>query len=137
MTNSFNASDADKVRESFVNLLPKSDAFSMALYQRLFAVAPETRALFTGNIDMQREKLIAMLALVVRSANNLDALMDDVRELGRRHVEYGVSTNDYVILKDVFVDTLAEFLGDDFNADTRRAWSNLYDTLANAMTGTS
>ena len=137
MTNSFNASDADKVRESFVNLLPKSDAFSMALYQRLFAVAPETRALFTCNIDMQREKLIAMLALVVRSANNLDALMDDVRELGRRHVEYGVSTNDYVILKDVFVDTLAEFLGDDFNADTRRAWSNLYDTLANAMTGTS
>ncbi|MBO6948916.1 MAG: hypothetical protein JJ855_13125 [Rhodospirillales bacterium] len=122
------------VKKSFIRILPHRDAFSKSLYDRLFTVAPEARSLFTSDIERQREKLVATLAFVVNGASDLDKLSGEVRALGRRHKDYGVEFGHYAILRNVLVDTLAEYLGDDFTPDVQAAWASLYDELAEAMT---
>lgn len=125
--------EAEKVRLTFSRVVADRDAFSKSFYDRLFTAAPSVRLLFSTNMDMQREKLVATLALVVRSVNNLDALRHDIRELGRRHVEYGAMPVHYDVLRDVFLDTMDEYIGEEFDAETRNAWAKLYDIVAGEM----
>lgn len=122
------------IKKSFIRILPHREAFSKSLYDRLFKVAPEARSLFTSDMERQREKLVATLAFVVNGASDLDKLTGEVRALGRRHVDYGVELAHYGILRGVLVDTLAEYLGDDFTPEVQAAWAGLYDDLAEAMT---
>lgn len=129
------AEDVARIKSSFAKILPHRDDFSIKLYDRLFAVAPEARRLFPNSMEMQREKLIATLVLVVRSADNLGELLEDVRALGRRHVDYGAAPSHYGILKTVLLETMAEVLGKDFDDETRQSWSRLYDRVAAVMIG--
>ena len=116
--------DSALVKKSFVKILPRRNEFSVSLYDRLFEVAPDARPMFSRDMTRQREKLVATLTLVVNSANKLSELHDDVRELGRRHVHYGTELAHYDVLRDVLVDTLADYLGDDFDTETRAAWAS-------------
>ncbi len=127
--------DAALIKKSFVKILPRRNEFSASLYERLFEVAPEARSMFSRDMTRQREKLIATLTLVVNSANKLSELREDVRELGRRHVSYGTELAHYAILRDVLVDTLAEYISDGFDDETRAAWGKLYDAITDVMTG--
>ena len=57
------------------------------------------------------------------------------RELGRRHVDYGVSRNDYKFVGQALLGTLRSFLGDDFTPEVELAWREIYSTLVRTMVG--
>ena len=55
------------VQDSFAKVALTSEAAAMLFYDRLFEIAPQTRAMFPDDMIEQRRKLMAMLAGVVRS----------------------------------------------------------------------
>lgn len=121
------------VRESFNGIRPVADDFVTTLYDRLFEVAPAARALFSQNLQTQRDKLLATLTTVVRASRNLDALSTELVALGRAHQEYGVKPEHYDILVDVVLWTLERYLGDAFTPSHRDAWISFLSIIADTM----
>src|SRR6185369_12815712 len=127
------AADIARVRTSFALVKTIQDTAAEMLYDRLFEVAPQLRALFPENMTEQKRKLMAMMAVAVDGLGDLDRLVPAVKALGARHASYGVTTEHYAIVKDVLLWTLERGLGDVFTPELNSAWNKVYDVLAAAM----
>lgn len=123
----------DKVQASFAKVVPISDDAGRIFYGRLFNVAPEVRPLFQGDLDEQARKLMMMLGTVVNGLKNLDAIIPAAKALAVRHVAYGVEPAHYAPVGEALLWTLEQGLGDDFDAETRDAWTAAYTTLSGVM----
>ena len=86
--------DAQLVRESFELIREMAIPTAMLFYGRLFDMDPSLRGLFHVDFKAQSVKLMDTLSLVAESADRLDQLRPTLRELGRRHVDYGVQPRD-------------------------------------------
>jgi hemoglobin-like flavoprotein len=64
------------VRQSFTKILPIKEAAAALFYDRLFAIDPSTRPLFRRDMAAQGTKLMAAIAMVVRSLDNLEPMLD-------------------------------------------------------------
>ena len=65
--------DADKlklIRLSLLKIMSNKVAVGRIFYDRLFVIAPETRALFKDDIDGQSRKLIDTLSMAIGSVEN-------------------------------------------------------------------
>ena len=118
--------------EVIVKRIAASDDFAIGFYERLFATAPETRAMFP-DLDAQREKLRTELETLVRLIRNLDELEAEAGTLGARHRGYGVRATHYRIARDAMTGSLEDLLGDEFTAPDREAWGRAYDLIAELM----
>jgi hemoglobin-like flavoprotein len=85
----------------------------------------------------QGAKLMAAIGAVVKSLDCIDAIIDDVRTLARRHHRYGVREEHYASVGAALLWTLEQGLGFDFTPDVRRAWATAYDLLSGAMIAVS
>lgn len=121
------------VQASFLHCVPIPDTVAATFYGRLFAAAPATRALFTGDMHAQGRKLVMTLATVVDSLDRLDQLVPMAQELALRHVRYGVTDGHYAVVGACLIETLRELLGPAFDPATETAWSAAYALLADAM----
>ena len=121
------------VQESFAAVRPISDQAAAMFYGRLFTIAPEVKPLFKGDMSEQGKKLMQMLAVAVNGLNNLEAILPAVQELGRKHVDYGVTAAHYQPVGEALLWTLEQGLGDAFTAETKAAWEKTYTLLAGAM----
>ena len=65
----------NQVQESFIKVVPIANRAAALFYDRLFETAPETRALFRGDIDTQGQKLMSALATVVNSLGDFEAIV--------------------------------------------------------------
>ena len=102
-------------------------------YARLFETAPETRALFRGDIDTQGQKLMSALATVVNSLVDFEAIVSVARDLAKRHVAYGVTPEHYALVGAALLWTLEQGLGDEFTPALRAAWEAAYGALSEVM----
>ena len=84
------------LESSFQAIVLHGEAFVTAFYERLFTRFPQTRAFFAAT-DMleQRKKLQQSLALIVQHMQHPEVLGDMLRELGQRHVTYGIRPEHY------------------------------------------
>jgi hemoglobin-like flavoprotein len=122
------------VRESWKQFEPTAYRFAQAFYDHLFELDPATQRLFAAtNIEAQGQKFWQMLAEIVRVLDEPDELVGQVAALGRRHVGYGVSDEDYEIVGAALLWTLEQALGSAFTQDIRDAWSEAYLVLATVM----
>lgn len=121
------------VQESFAAVRPISDQAAAMFYDRLFTIAPEVKPLFKGDMSEQGKKLMQMLAVAVNGLSNLEAILPAVQELGRKHVDYGVTAAHYQPVGEALLWTLEQGLGDAFTAETKAAWEKTYALLAGAM----
>ena len=125
-----------RVRASWALVVPMAEVVAARFYERLFAVDPALRSLFTHtDAASQRRKLVQTLAIVVAGLEDLPRLLPAVEALGRRHAGYGVGESHYVTVGDVLLWTLAQGLGDAFDDATRAAWAAAFGVLAEAMQG--
>ena len=122
------------IRKSFAYVVPIGPAVSDAFYDRLFAVAPSVRPMFRGDIKLQGEKLVMMLATIVADLDRLDRLVPAAEALARRHVGYGAREAHYAVVGDVLIWTLEHKLGSKFTPEVRDAWGAAYGVLSNVMT---
>jgi nitric oxide dioxygenase len=121
------------VGETLVDVEIHSDTFSACFYERLFALAPETRALFPDDMAEQRRKLVAELSFLAEAVSDLPRFVERARELGARHHRYGARPVHYEVVEEAILIALADALGPDWNQTTMLAWQRLYRLMAETM----
>jgi hemoglobin-like flavoprotein len=121
------------VQASFEKVEPIADTAAELFYGRLFYLDPSLESLFKGDMTEQGKKLMAMIGIAVRGLNNLEALVPAVQNLGVRHVDYGVKDEHYDTVAAALLWTLEQGLGDEFTAELKQAWVDVYTLLANTM----
>jgi hemoglobin-like flavoprotein len=121
------------VQSSFAKVAPIAEQAASLFYDRLFAIAPQTRQLFKGDMTQQGRKLMATLAVVVNGLADLKAILPIASALARRHTTYGVKPSHYAAVGDALLWTLEKGLGDAWTADMAAAWTVAYQTLSGFM----
>ena len=121
------------VRATFAKIAPISDLAAAMFYEKLFAIDPALRPLFKNEMKKQGAMLMAVLATAVGNLHRLDEILPTVRELGRRHVRYGVKDRDYDTVAVALLSTLKAALGDEFTPAVESAWTACYLALAGEM----
>ncbi len=121
------------VRSSFALVAPIADSAASLFYSRLFELDPSLRPLFKTNLESQGNKLMGMIASAVSLLDQPEKLMPVVRNLGRRHVGYGVEERHYETVGSALLWTLEKGLGAEFTPEVESAWAVVYGTLATTM----
>ncbi|HEY0823759.1 MAG TPA: globin family protein [Ramlibacter sp.] len=124
----------DLVQQSYAQVRPIAATAAALFYERLFQMDPSLRPLFRGG-DMagQGQMLMSMIGSAVAGLRNLGALAPVLRQLGARHVGYGVKTEHYATVGGALLWTLQQGLGEDFTPEVRAAWAAAYGLLADVM----
>jgi hemoglobin-like flavoprotein len=114
---------------SKINPILVGDVF----YSKLFLETPELRRLFTTDRAAQSQKLVLMLTTIVSGLDRLDAFMSSIKDLAIRHKQYGVVAAHYEKVGAALLWTLEKALGNDFDAETKQAWTRCYTVLSDVM----
>jgi hemoglobin-like flavoprotein len=122
-----------QIRQTFESLAEYSDSAVLLFYGRLFEIAPNLRPLFKIDIRVQARKLMDTLSTVVAALDNFEALHDQLTDLGRKHVGYGVQPQDYDTLRKALLWALGQALGPEFDRETKAAWNELLTAISTVM----
>ena len=125
------------MQASFQRVATNTDKVADLFYDRLFDVTPDVRALFPADLSAQKQKLMAMLASAITNLHQIHSVMPEIRELGKRHVGYGVTVAHYALVGGALLWAIEHELGEDFTPEMRAAWTEVYTALAGAMNGTA
>ncbi|MES2948278.1 MAG: globin family protein [Pseudomonadota bacterium] len=128
-----NSEEINLVQSSFAEVRPIAVVAAELFYQRLFTLDPSLRPMFKGDMAHQGRMLMSMLHASVNGLTNLDALVPVVRQLGARHVNYGVRAEHYATVGSALLWTLEQGLGDKFTPAVRQAWATAYELLSDVM----
>ncbi|MEM8664175.1 MAG: globin domain-containing protein [Pseudomonadota bacterium] len=126
-----NDNDVDVLRAGFKTIARDADIFAAAFYARLFEIAPQTQALFRGDMTKQGQKLTSTLGVVVSRIHQFDSLQPIIADLARRHCTYGVEASHYEAVGDALLFALKRNLGADPSA--LAVWARTYAMLSEAM----
>jgi hemoglobin-like flavoprotein len=121
------------VRITWEQLRPISEQTAFLFYTRLFDQHPELHGLFKTDTREQGHKLLAMLDTAVASLEDFDALDADIRDLGARHVGYGVVDAHYNLFEDAMQWALSQGLGNAYTPEVEAAWSALFERISEIM----
>ena len=121
------------VQDSFAKVLPISETAAAIFYKRLFTIDPSLKPLFTGDMQVQGAKLMKVLGMVVNGLTSLELLLPAIQDLGKRHVDYGVTQEMYDSVGQALLWTLEQGLAEAFTEDVKDAWTTAYVTLQQVM----
>ena len=121
------------VQASFADVKPIATTAAELFYNRLFTLDPALRPLFKGDMGQQGQMLMSMIGAAVSGLKDLERLAPVVRQLGARHVRYGVQSQHYATVGSALLWTLDQGLGDKFTPAVREAWTQAYTLLSDVM----
>lgn len=121
------------IRVSFASVKPIADTAAALFYGRLFDLDPSLRPMFKRDMEEQGRMLMQVIGVAVASLNRLETLVPVLRDLGRRHGDYGVRDEHYHTVAEALLWTLQTGLGDKFTPEVRDAWVAVYGVLAGTM----
>lgn len=121
------------VQESFEKVKPIANVAADLFYGRLFELDPSLRPLFKDDMSEQKHHLMTTLAFAVSGLAKPDRILTAVRQLGIRHVGYGVQTHHYDTVGAALLWTLGQGLGAAFTPEVEEAWTMVYGLLASTM----
>jgi hemoglobin-like flavoprotein len=121
------------VQRTFAQVRPIADTAAALFYSRLFMLDPSLKHMFKGDMAKQGQMLMSMIGSAVAGLNNLDKLAPIVRNLGARHVAYGVNDDHYATVGAALLWTLEQGLGEIFTPEVHEAWAAAYTVLAATM----
>lgn len=107
---------------------------SLLFYGRLFDLDPSLRQLFKIDMTEQSKKLIATLDALVDSIDDWQKIVPVLRELGQRHVGYGVKAQSYDTVCSALVWAFGQALQPGFDHEVRAAWTALILAVNEQMT---
>lgn len=118
------------VKHTFTHIAPNHDIVARLFYDKLFEIAPDLRAMFTHSMDMQRAKVMQMLAALVAAMDDPSHFTRMARELGKRHVDYGVSREQYALVGQALMWALEEACPDVMTPAALDAWNAAYRLMS-------
>lgn len=125
--------DLHQLRKSFARVEAQGHVGALIFYQKLFALAPAVRPLFSTDIEVQSRKLTRMLTELLSLAEKPSELRSVLHALGARHVDYGALPEHYPIVVETLIEMLASVLGNDFTPALRAKWKGLLDHVSAIM----
>lgn len=125
--------EVQMVQSSWGRCVPIADKAAELFYGKLFELDPSLQQLFKGDMKEQGKKLMTMITVAVRGLSDLDKIVGAVKELGLRHVGYGVKDEHYDTVGSALLWTLGQGLRDEFTTELEDAWTKVYQLLAGTM----
>jgi len=118
------------LESSFKAITPKAGELADTFYDQLFRDHPEVKPLFEkADMADQKKALIGALALIVANLRNPEALEGAVKGLAGRHIDYGVQREQYPVVGQTLLDSLARVAGDMWNKELHDAWAEAYGAI--------
>lgn len=121
------------VQSNFKIVAPIADDAAAIFYAKLFDYDPKLRALFKTDLKDQGKKLMMTLGVTVKGLDNLDELVPVLQKLARKHIDYGVTVDDYAPVGNALLYTLKKGLGNEFTPECREAWIITFKAIADVM----
>ena len=109
------------------------DLVASLFYKNLFQLDPALKGLFPEDLKDQKKKLMDMISLAVGSLDRIEDLVPAIKNMGKRHIDYGVDQEDYVTVGQALLITLEMGLDRAFTPDLREAWTLTYTILSKTM----
>lgn len=131
---SVTTAQVEHIQRTFKVVAQDADGAAALFYQRLFQIAPQVRPMFKHDMTDQGRKLMQTLSIVVHGLTRLEEIVPAIRALGKRHVDYGVTKEQYDLVGEALLWTLAAALGDEWTADVAKAWVAAYTLVAETAT---
>jgi ferredoxin/hemoglobin-like flavoprotein/tRNA A-37 threonylcarbamoyl transferase component Bud32 len=127
--------DAVQIVQDTFEIVARRRVEAAALfYELLFQVDPSTRPLFaTTDMARQGDMLMSVLSTAVRGLDRFEELRTTLRELGKRHVAYGVELRHYDAVEQALLEMVRRLTGQEFSHDVRLAWARIYSELTAEM----
>jgi hemoglobin-like flavoprotein len=127
------ADELKLVLDSLTLVQSNADEVAKSFYKHLFEIAPQTKKLFTGDMERQGTMLMTSLSLAVSGLSNIDDILPSVQALGERHMSYGVKPEYFQPASESFIWALENHLGDQFTPALKAAWTLAFESLTKAM----
>ena len=122
------------VQDTWKQVLPIADTAADLFYDRLFAIDPTSRPLFKSDtLPEQKRKLMLMLNSVVAGLSRPADIVPAAEAPARRHVNYGVTAEQYDSVGAALLWTLEKGLGEAWTKDASEAWTAAYSLLSGVM----
>lgn len=121
------------VQESFEAAAGLGEKVAEIFYEELFTADPSLEPMFKGDMREQRKKLLATLAMVVRSLHAPEKIIGAAEALAVKHVDYGVKPEHYTLVGFALLRTLKRGLGEAFTPALCEAWVSAYGLLSGVM----
>ncbi len=128
-----NPEQIELVQSSFEKIRPIAPVAAELFYNRLFELDPSTKDLFKGDIKEQQRKLMDTLEIMAKGLSVQEVILPALRELGKRHVGYGVKPEHYATVGSALLWTLEKGLGEEFTPAVKEAWSEAYGLMTSVM----
>jgi class 3 adenylate cyclase/hemoglobin-like flavoprotein len=116
-------------------LLQHQQRFTQHLYRRLFELAPAAERLFHGDMQAQGQMLTHMVQFLVHAMSRPEIMTLGLRDLGRRHIGYGVAPEHYPAFRQAFLESARGVLGDRCTRQVEKAWADTIDRIVETMLG--
>ncbi len=119
---------------TLAKIKPQAEEFSASFYDNLFKDYPEIKSLF-ANTDMRRQRthLVRALIVIIDNISTPKQIKGALKELGARHINYGVVEEYYPLFGESLLKTFKSYLKDDWTSETEKAWRNAYQQVTNIM----
>jgi nitric oxide dioxygenase len=119
------------VQFSFEKITENIDQSAALFYDHLFHLDPSLKAMFKGDMRQQGRKLMQTLLVAVNGLDDFGAVAPSIRELGKRHVNYGVQPKHYELVGTALLWMVEQGIGNQYTSEICGAWTQLYDELKN------
>lgn len=121
------------VQSTWRQVVPHGEEFACLFYEKLFLSRPEFICMFKQDLSKQRQKFVGMVTIAVESLIDIVNLQPVLKELGQRHIIYGVQDYHYKAAGDALLWSLDETLGETLTPQSRLAWIAFYNFVAKTM----
>lgn len=126
-------SDIAEVQASYQDLGPSKGFLTNVFYRRLFAIAPQARALFPEDMSEQMSKLESMLDFLVNNLRQPMFLAGKIKRLARRHVTYGAEPAHYELVGEALIYALDELTPGGLSHERKLLWGQVYGFVSTTM----
>eukprot|EP00927_Polykrikos_kofoidii_P012497 TRINITY_DN15387_c0_g3_i1.p1 TRINITY_DN15387_c0_g3~~TRINITY_DN15387_c0_g3_i1.p1 ORF type:complete len:171 (-),score=39.11 TRINITY_DN15387_c0_g3_i1:279-791(-) len=143
--------DIQLVQQTFARVaMLGADNVGKILFMKIFKKAPQALQLFSfkaeglndpcklwragGPATKHAAGVVSTVATAVGLLTQLDQLVPILRELGAKHVGYGVVPAHYDVVGEALIESLALALGPNFTPAVKNAYLKVYTTVKMTMT---
>jgi hemoglobin-like flavoprotein len=124
------------IQESLRQILEEAeDPLADRFYRVFFEQHPEMQRYFENvNLRFQGVMLTMALQLVAQNYESPQPAVEDyLRLLGHKHCVRGIPVEAYPLFQETLLDALAEFHGDDWDAQVEKQWREALDGAVQIM----
>ncbi len=124
--------DANPLTRLFALIDPVSDSAMTYFYGHLFAIEPQTRAMFPPAMDAQRKRFYQALTRIAASGDEA-SLTGYLEGLGRAHRKFGVRKEHFDAFQQALAATWQRYAPEAWTDATAAAWEALFVRASSAM----